>query len=115
MAIAIFDYIIIILVIFNFSVNIYLGVILDFFSGTSGKESPASARDMGSIPRKGRFPGVGNGTLWDYCLENSMGREAWWAIVHGAAKSRAQLNTYTHTHLRFLEEFAKVVQKEVPV
>ena len=52
--------------VFNFSVSIYLGVILDFFCGTSGKESPTDgrdARDMGSIPRMGRSPGVGNGTL----------------------------------------------------
>ena len=40
-----------------------------------------------------------------------MGREPWRAIVHGAAKTRAQLNIYTHTYIRFLVEFAKVVQK----
>ena len=40
-----------------------------------------------------------------------MGREAWRAIVYGAAKTRALLNIYTHTYIRFLEEFAKVVQK----
>ena len=53
------------------------------------KNSPANAgdaRDTGSIPESGRFPGVGNGKPLQYsCLENSMGRGAWWATVHGAA------------------------------
>ena len=33
-----------------------------------------------------------------YCLENPMDGEACWATVHGAAKSRTQLNTRAHTH-----------------
>ena len=57
------------------------------------------ARDTGSIPGSGRFPGVGNGNPLQYsCLENSMDREAWWVIVPGIAKSWTQLSTYTHTH-----------------
>ena len=55
------------------------------------KNLPANAeeaRDAGSIPGLGRSPGVGNGSLLQYsCLENSMDGGAWWAIVHGAAKS----------------------------
>ena len=46
------------------------------------KNPPANAGDTrdGSIPGSGRSPGVGNGTRLQYsCLENSMGREAWWA------------------------------------
>ena len=27
------------------------------------------------------------------CLENSMGRGGWWAIIHGAAKNQTQLST----------------------
>ena len=43
-------------------------------------------RDAGLIPELGRCPGVGNGNLLQYsCLENSMGKGAWWATVHGAA------------------------------
>ena len=39
--------------------------------------SPANAGDVGSIPGSGRFPGVGNGNLFQYSyLENSMGRGA---------------------------------------
>ena len=56
-----------------------------------GKDPLAKAgdtRDMGSIPGSGRSRGVGNGNPLQYsCLENPMGRGAWWAIVHGAAKS----------------------------
>ena len=66
------------------------------------KDPPAStgdSRDEGSIPGSGRSPGLGNGTPLQYpCLENSMGREAWWATVHGATKSHIQLSTHTHTH-----------------
>ena len=42
----------------------------------------------------GRARGGGNGNPLQYsCLENSMGRGAWWATVHGVAKSGTQLNT----------------------
>ena len=48
---------------------------------------------MGSTPRLGRFPGVGNGNLFqNYCLENSLDREAWWAVVHGVTKSQPRLS-----------------------
>ena len=30
-------------------------------------------------------------TILDSCLENPMDRGAWWAIVHGVAKSRTSL------------------------
>ena len=57
------------------------------------KNLPANARDAGSIPEWGRTPGEGNGNPLQYsCLENSMDRGAWWATVHGAAKSQAQLS-----------------------
>ena len=40
------------------------------------------------IPGSGRSPGKGNGNLLQYfCLENSMDRGAWYAIVHGVAES----------------------------
>ena len=48
-----------------------------------------NAGDLGSIPRLGRSPGEGNGNpLQCSCLENPMDQEAWWATVHGVAKSR---------------------------
>ena len=44
-----------------------------------GKESACNAGDLGSIPRSGRSPGEGNGNPLQYsCLENPMGRGAWW-------------------------------------
>ena len=56
------------------------------------KNLPANAgdiRDMGSIPGSGRSSGEGRGNLLHYsCLENPMDRGAWWATVHGVAKSQ---------------------------
>ena len=47
------------------------------------------ARDEGRIPGLGRSPGGGKGNPLQYsCLENSMDRGAWWATVHGVAKSQ---------------------------
>ena len=61
------------------------------FPGSSdGKESSCGAGDPGSIPGLGRPPGEGNGNPLQYpCLENLMNRGAWWAAVHGVAKSQA--------------------------
>ena len=43
--------------------------------------------------------GEGDGNpLQCSCLENPMGRGAWWAIVFGVAKSWTRLSNYTHTH-----------------
>ena len=49
---------------------------------------------------------VGNGTpLQSSCLKNPMDRGAWWAAVHGVAKSRARLNDFTFTfHFHALEK-----------
>ena len=62
-----------------------------FQGGTSGEESACQCRrhkNVGLIPGLGRSCGVGNSYPLQYsCLENSMGRGAWWATVHGAAKS----------------------------
>ena len=67
------------------------------------KNPPANAggtRDVCSIPGSGRSPGEGNGNLLQYsCLENSMDRGAWWAIVHRIAKSWTQLSTCTHREI----------------
>ena len=53
---------------------------------------PTNVEDTGSIPGLGRSPGDGNGNSLQYsCLENSMDRGAWRAIVHGVTKSQ------THT------------------
>ena len=39
------------------------------------------------------------------CLENPMDRGAWWAAVHGVAKSRTRLSDFTFTfHFHALEK-----------
>ena len=61
----------------------------------SGKESACNSGDLGSIPELGRFPGEGNGSPLQYfCLENFMDRGAWWATVHGVAKSWTWLSMH---------------------
>ena len=66
------------------------------------RQSAYDAGDLGLIPGLGISPEEGNGYPLQYsCLENSMDRGAWWATVHGVAKSQTQLNysfTHTHTH-----------------
>ena len=50
--------------------------------------------------------GEGNGNPLQYsCLETPMDAGAWWAAVHGVAKSRTQLNDFTFTfHFHALEK-----------
>ena len=66
-------------------------------SGSSEvKASACNAGDLGSIPGSGRSPGEGNGNPLQYsCMENPMDGGAWWATVHGVAKSRTRLNDFT--------------------
>ena len=67
----------------------YVNIFLGFPSSTDGKESACNAGDSGSIPGWGRSPGEWNGNPLQYsCLENSVDRGAWWATVHGVAKSQ---------------------------
>ena len=57
--------------------------------GSEVKVSACNAGDLRSIPGLGRSPGEGNGNPLQYsCLENPMDGGAWWATVHGVAKSR---------------------------
>jgi len=66
---------------------------MGFPGGLDGKESACSVGDLGSIPGLGRSPGGGHGNSLQYsCLENSMDRRAWQAIVHGVAKSQTRLS-----------------------
>ena len=60
-----------------------------FLCGSEVKASACNARDLGSISGLGRSPGEGNGNPLQYsCLENPMDRGAWWATVHGVAKTQ---------------------------
>ena len=68
-------------------------------------------------------PGEGNGNPLQYsCLENPMDRGAWWATVHGVAKSRTRLSDFAFIlllHLGFsslqedLETFSSQYTREV--
>ena len=65
----------------------------DFPDGSDSKESACNEGDLASIPGSGRSFGEGNvNPLQGSCLENSMDRGAWWAIVHGVTKSQTQLS-----------------------
>ena len=50
--------------------------------------------------------GEGSGTPLQYsCLENPMDGGAWWAAVHGVARSRTRLSDFTFTfHFHALEK-----------
>ena len=69
---------------------LYTSHVYDLFPLTSGKES---------------F-GEGSGTPLQYsCLESPMDGEAWWAAVHGVAKSRTRLSEFPFTfHFHALEK-----------
>ena len=57
------------------------------------KKSACNVGDSGSIPGLRRSPGDGNGYPFQYsCLENSMDRGAWQAIVHTVARTRIRLS-----------------------
>ena len=60
-----------------------------FSGGSDSKESACNAGHWDSIPGLERSPGEGNGNPLQYsCLENPLDRGAWWATIHGVAKSR---------------------------
>ena len=65
------------------------------FSGCSdSKESACNAGDPGMIPGLGRSPGEGNGYSFQHfpCLQNTMDRGTWQAVVHGVTKSWTRLS-----------------------
>ena len=63
------------------------------YSGSVCKESACNAGVPSLIPESGRSAGEGNDYLLQYfCLGKPMERGAWWATVHGVAKSRTQLS-----------------------
>ena len=70
--------------------------VLGLPSGSDGKELTCSGGDPGLIPRLGRSPGEGNGNPLQYsCLENSMDRGAWRAMVHGGHKKSLDMAKVT--------------------
>ena len=70
---------------------------------------PANVGDTGdtsSIHGSGKSPAGGHGNPLQYsCLENAMGRGAWWARVRRVAESQTllkRLNTHTHTYIKHI-------------
>ena len=56
--------------------------------------SASNVGDLGSIPGLERSPGERNGNPLQYsCPKNPMDGGAWWATLHGVAKSRTQLKS----------------------
>ena len=50
---------------------------------------------FGWIRGLGRYPGAGNSNLLQCsCLYNPMDRGAWWATIHGVAKSQIRLSVF---------------------
>ena len=80
-----------------------------FPSGLEGKEPACNAGDLGSILGSGRPPGEGKATHSSiFAWRKSMDRGAWWATVHGVAKSRAWLSNQ-HVHFHTLDEIISQV------
>ena len=66
---------------------------MGFLGGSDGKESACNVGDLGSIPGSRRCHGEWRGILLQYTfLENPKDRGAWWATVHGVAKSWTRLS-----------------------
>ena len=81
---------------------------------TDGKASAYNAGDLGLIPGLGRSPREGNGNPLQYsCQKNPMDGGAWWATVHGVAKSQTRLSDFTHSLGRIYEGMGKVLTSEI--
>ena len=63
-------------------------IVMGFPDGLDDKESACNMGDPGLIPGSGRSREGTGSPLQDSCLENPMGRGAWWATA-----------THTHTHI----------------
>ena len=57
----------------------------------------------------------GNGTPLQYsCLENPMDGGAWWAAVHGVAKSWAQLRLHFHALEKEMATHSSILAWRIP-
>ena len=68
--------------------NYLLGHEFGFPGGSVVKNMLVNAGVVDLISGSGRSPGEGSDNLFQHsCLENPMDRRAWWATLHGVAKS----------------------------
>ena len=75
------------------------------------KESACNTGDPGSFPGLWRAPGEGNSYPLQYSgLENSMGRGACWATVHGVAKSQTRLSHFHPTLIDAQSFYGEILQ-----
>ena len=74
---------------------------MGFSAGSGGKNPSANAGDAGLNSESGRSPGEGNGTLQCSSLANPMDRGAWWATVHGVARTQIQ-SFHICTHITYV-------------
>ena len=80
---------------------------LGFPGGSDSKESACNAGDLGLIPGLGRSPREENGNSLQYsCLEKSMNRGAWWAIIHRVAKSQTNIFIFISLVVQWLRLWA---------
>ena len=102
------------LYVFNLGHRFITGYLQASLMAQRVKSLPANAGDLGSIPGSGRSPGGGHGNPLPYsCLENPMGRGAWWARVHRVTKSQTQLK---HARVFCMGESAETtLQYSVPM
>ena len=87
-----------------------------FPGGSAVKNPPASAGDAGFIPGSGSSPGEGSSNPLQYsCLGNPMDRGAWWATVHGVAKSQTQQSNETTTKMETILNWRHAFSKPPPL
>ena len=67
--------------------SIVLYICEGFPGGSDAEDSACNVEDLGLIPGLERSREERNGNPLQYsCLENSMDKGAWWAVVHGGHK-----------------------------
>ena len=72
-----------------------LPLLYNLFTGSSVQNLPAKKEmQVWSLGWEDSLGEENCNSLQDFCLENSMGRRAWQAIVHRVTKSQTQLNDY---------------------
>ena len=83
---------------------------MDLPDGTVSTEFVCNARDKGSIPGLGRFPGEGNGNPFQSsCLGNPMDRGAWWASCKELQRVRSDWTRIRKIYVYTLSVFLGVL------